>query len=161
MLNRNWIRWVKASVNWHFTNLQKDVVAAAQRIPLYIEGDERDTNDLADFAELRMDGPNIRQVQKDLYYLESEINVLIQSHLDPKDLYKVERSIGIFSLGFVMIDIFKFGDGVQDDGRHLGCMKLLKTLDEDIEVANFGIIRQDTRLMQSTIEGHYRLELST
>ncbi len=152
-LNFAWVGWIHTSINKHFEDRRLT-------FPLYLEGDERVENDQEDFAELRIDGPFILNPHKDLYYLDIEVNVLLQSVMDPKDLYKMQRLIGIFLAVFTnKIDVFKFGDGPLDDSTLLGCFKRQRDLKERIDVNYFGIIRQDTRVIQATIEAHYRLEL--
>ena len=153
-INASWVRWIYASINKHFDNHKGD-------LPIYIEGDERTQNDREDFVELRIDGPFIKTPHKGLRYLDVEINLLIQSVLDPKDLYKVQRVTGIFSHAFTnLIEVYKYGNGPIDDNTLLGCFHAQRDLKEGIAINYFGIIRQDTRITQATIEGHYRLELS-
>ena len=155
-INVDWVRWSVASLNDHFNGI-KGIY------PLYIEGDERDTDDLKTFAELRFDGPFIKYPCKNLYYLDIEINILVQAHMDPNDLYAGLKAVGIFATGFTnTIKAYKYGNGVNDDDSLLGCFRLRTDRNHDeIAVGQFGIIRQDTRLTQYTIEGHYRMELQT
>jgi len=150
----DWYRWISASINKHFDGFKATY-------ELYIEGDERDTDDLANFAELRTDGPFITQPCKGVKYLDMEINLLIQSVMDPEDLYAGVRTVGQFATGFTqVIKVFKLGDGVQDDGSLLGCLRTrAKRYEDTIDIGNFGIVHQDVKLTQYTIEGHYRLEL--
>lgn len=153
-INIDWYRWMVASIAKHF-----DVYKGPYQ--LYIEGDERDTDDLKDFAELRTDGPFITRVSKGLMFLDIEVNLLIQSHMDPSDLYAGAKAVGIFARGFTNgINVFKYGNGENDDDSLLGCLTLRTKRNENtIDIGNFGIIHQNTRLTQFTIEGHYRLEL--
>jgi len=155
-INQDWLRWTVASIAKHFDGLKGDY-------PLYIEGDERDTDHLKTFGELRIDGPFIRNPCKDLYYLDIEVNVLVQAHLDPTDLYAGVKAAGSFAAAFVhIIRTYKYGDGVNDDDTLLGCYRLMGSRNNDsIDIGQFGIIHQDTRLTQYTIEGHYRMELNT
>jgi len=153
-LNANWVRWLVASLNKHFD-------AAKGAYPLYIEGSERDTDHLRDFGELRFDGPFIRNPCKGLYYLDIEVNVLVQSQMDPTNLYAGVVAVGVFSAAFAhIIKVYKFGTGEDDDDTLLGCLRLRDDRTHNtIDISQFGIIRQDVRLTQYTIEGHYRMEL--
>jgi len=155
-INIDWIRWTFASIAKHFDD-------AKGTYPLYIEGDERDTDDLRTFGELRMDGPFITTLPNGLFYLDIEINVLIQSHMSLTDLYAGLKAVGQFATAFVnVIKTYKFGDGGNDDNTLLGCFRLRTGRTHNtIDVSQFGIIRQDTRITQYTIEGHYRMELQT
>ena len=148
----SWIKWVHASINKHFMDRKSTY-------DMYLEGDERIYQSEAEFAELRIDGPFILQPQKDLYYMDVEINVLIQSHIDPNDLYKIQEAIGVYTKAFTnAICVYRYGDGMFDTGTLLGTFHLKNN---SLDINNYGIIREDLRLTQSTIEGHYRLELWT
>lgn len=154
-LHTEWVRWCYESINKHFDDLKGEY-------NLYIEGDERTTQDDAEFAELRIDGPFIMTPQKYLHYLDVEINILCQTHVDSKNHYRAQVMVGWFARAFRnLISVYKYGDGSLDDGSLLGCFHLQRNRDEKIDVGHFGIIRSDTKILQSTIEGHYRLELWT
>lgn len=149
-----WYRWIYASINTHFTENKGP-------LPLYLEGDERTLQDEAEFYELRIDGPFILQPQKDLWYLDVEINVLVQSHMDAQQLYTIQNAVGQMVKAFSnTICVYKYGDDdVLDTGDLVGVLHLQRDLDETVDVNHFGIIREDTRLLQTTIEGHYRMEV--
>jgi hypothetical protein len=150
-----WIRWIYSSINKHFNDRKS-------KYDLYIEGDERTQNDKAEFAELRIDGPFIVIPQKGLYLIDVEINILTQTHLDPRRHYKAQEMVGTFARAFTnLIEVHKYGDGPLDDGSLLECLHLQRDLREAIDINYYGIIKEDIKIMQSTIEGHYRLELWT
>jgi len=153
-INQDWPRWTVASIAKHFNANRGDY-------PLYIEGDDRDTNELRIFRELRFDGPFIKNPSRGLYYLDIEVNILIQAHMDPEDLYAGLKAVGIFATAFTnVIKAYRYGGGANDDDTLLGCYRLKSSRTNDsIDIGQFGIIRQDTRLTQYTIEGHYRMEL--
>lgn len=151
----NWVRWCYASINAHFNDRKGPYT-------LYIEGDDRDELDEAEFAELRIDGPFITIPQKHLFVIDVEINVLCQTHKDPRQHYKAQKMVGTFLKAFTnLIEVFKYGAEAFDDGLLLGCFHLQRDLREALDINYYGIIRPDTKLMQTTIEGHYRLELWT
>jgi len=151
----SWVKWLYASVNKHFMDRKGSY-------NLYIEGDERVFQNESEFAELRIDGPFIKQPQKNLYYFDLEINVLIQTHLDPNKLYKNLEAIGVFTKAFSnTICVYRYGDGIFDTSTLMGELHLQRDLGENVDINNYSIIKEDTRLTQSTIEGHYRLELWT
>ena len=151
---RFWVRWSIASLSVHFD-------ANKGTYPLYIEGDERATTNLKTFGELRFDGPFIKNPSNGIYYLDIETNILVQAHMDPDDLYAGLKAVGVFAAAFVnRIKAYKYGNGINDDDTLLGCYRLMTTRNNDsVDIGQFGIIRQDTRLTQYTIEGHYRMEL--
>ena len=148
-----WVRWIYASINKHFDDRKG-------KYELYIEGDERTQSNEAEFAELRIDGPFITIPQKGLYLLDVEINVLTQTHLDPRKHYLAQEMVGAFARAFTnMINVYKYGDGPLDDGSLLGCFHMQRDLRETLDINYYGIIKEDVKITQSTIEGHYRLEL--
>lgn len=151
--NFAWTKWIRASINKHFEDIRSEY-------PLYLEGDERIESEENDFAELRIDGPAIKFLQKKLFFLDVQINVLVSSRMDPKNLYRDQLILGNFLLGFTnLIEVRRYGDGPTDDGSLLDCLHLQRDKKEVIDINNFGIIRQDTRITQQTMEGHYRLEV--
>lgn len=150
-----WVRWCYESINKHFDDRKGSY-------ELYIEGDIRTLQDEAEFAELRVDGPFIGYLQKNLFFLDIEINVLCQSHVDPDNHYSPQDMVGVFSKAFSnIIEVRKYGNDPLDDGSLLGCFHLQRSRNEKIDVGYFGIVRTDTKIVQTTIEGHYRLELWT
>lgn len=149
----DWIRWIYSSINKHF-------IDAKGSLPMYLEGDERTLQDEAEFYELRIDGPFILQTQKDYYFIDVEVNVLIQTHMDDRRLYNVQEAMGQIVKAFTnAICVFKYGDYIFDDQTLLGTLKLKTDLNERVETNYFGIIKEDTRLTQATVEGHYRMEI--
>ena len=149
-----WVRWCYASINKFFDDKKN-------QYELYIEGDERTQLDETEFAELRIDGPFISNPQKKVHYLDVEINILCQTHLDPRRFYRAQVMVGNFVAAFEnLIPVYRYGDGPFDDDSLLGCFHLIGR-NQGVQVGYFGIVRQDTKIVQSTIEGHYRLELSS
>jgi len=150
------LRWVHASIITHFDGYKSN-------LKMYLEGAERDTGDSNNFAEIRVDGPLIEVPQKGIMILIYDINILIQSHMDPVQYYKLQDVMGTFIRGFTFnIPVYKYGAGALDDQSQIGCLRLYdeKSMKgKMVEVNSFGIVRQDTRLTQATIEGHYRLTL--
>jgi hypothetical protein len=143
-----WVRWVNASINKHFTD-------ELRYYPLYLEGDERTLQDKAEFFELRIDGPFILQPQKGFWFLDVEINILVQTHMSDKQLYNIQNAVGQAVRAFKnVICVYNY-----DDNILLGTLHLQRRLDETVDVNNFGIIKEDTRITQTTIEGHYRMEV--
>ena len=154
-LNQNLPRWIIASVSKHFDDRR-------QGIPMFIEGQIRDTRTEKDFIELRIDGPYYTEVSKGFWNVYIEINVLIQAAQDQADYHRIYRSAGIVAAAFEhAISIFKFGDGVGDDDSLIGCMHLLgdKEKRERIQISHFGQVEPETGIFQSTVEAHYEAQL--
>jgi hypothetical protein len=154
LVNGNIVRWVYASGAKHFS-----AIAARKGIPIYIEGDNRNTHDLSEYVEFRMDGPLIQIPAKGERYEFFDINVLA-SITQGRNLYRPQEVVGAIASGMTLtIPIYKLGDESQDDGSKIGCLKFRRELDQNIEINQFGIVRPDTNIIQHTVEGHYRLVL--
>jgi len=147
MINTNWVRWLRASIDKHFS--------AAISIPLFIEGQHRDTKSLADFAELRMDGPDFVEVTKNYYQINLAISILIQSTKNDTNYHRLDTSIGIVTTAFTTIEVFKLGIGVQDTGDKIGCLSLT----ESLQVLRYGQLKPDVPLVHASVEGRYKMVL--
>jgi hypothetical protein len=157
--NPNWPRWIFATASRHFLD-----AATAAGIPLFIEGQHRATRKEKDFFELRMDGPNLREVSKDCWILNIEFNILIQSTMSDTDYHRIHQNVGIAAAAFEpSISVFKLGKGIQDDQSFVGCLQLLQNAAtrDYVEINHFGQIDVKTKLMQASVEGHYKMVLDT
>lgn len=151
--NINWPRWIHASFAKHFDS-KKGVYH------LFIEGQERNTSGLEQWAEFRIDGPFTIEWSKNYFHLDVEINILMMTLYDELDLYKHQRIIGQFYGAFEpCIPMFKFGTGPDDDQSQFAIMKIRHAFRERIVQSNFGDIQSDVRMTQNTLEGHYRATL--
>jgi hypothetical protein len=154
-VNKEWPRWIFASICKHFD-------ARKQGISMYVEGQLRLVDDLQEFFELRIDGPNLTEVSHKYWKLYLEVNVLIQSIKDDADFHRDQRLCGIIASAFTDIPLFKYGGSSVDDGTEsLGCLTLLQDArsKEKITISHFGQIEPNTNLIQSTVEGHYEMFL--
>lgn len=153
--DKNIERWIFASICKHFD-------ARKETLPLFIEGMHRDRIINQDQLELRIDGPYIVEESHNLFYYDYEINILVSSVINDTDLHQIYRDVGIVTSAFVDIEVYKYGTGVDDDQSLLGCLRLKQSSGnrEKIQVSNFGQIEPDVKLLQATVEGHYRLTLS-
>ena len=151
MLNQNWPRWVFASVSKHFDDKR-------QGLPLHIEGQHRDTRSLKDFIELRMDGPHFTEVSQNYWRIYVEVNILIQSTMDESSYHRIHQNAGIVAAAFTGIGLFKYGNGINDNPAvQWGCLQLLQDTSrrEELVIRHCGQVEPATKLLQSTVEGHY------
>jgi hypothetical protein len=146
-------------VKWVFASACKQFTDNISGIDIYIEGQPRDTNSLSDWCELRVDGPWIREISKDLLKITCEINILVGTHIEPTDLYKETTNINAVVPAFTDFDVYKYGAEAADTGDFVGRLKLQPMSDvrDRIEVSKFGRLTPSTPLMQATVEGHYEL----
>lgn len=153
MINVNWNRWILTSAFDHFTTRVGE--------NLVLDGMDRDGLDKDPlFAEFRLDGPRIQQLNKNYYRLWFSINILVTAAIDPVDLTKKHDLIGDIANAFTLeMAIKKFGTGPDDDDSLLECA----TLSDDfpVRVNQLGQIDKDLRIEQATIEGQYLLFLTT
>ena len=155
MFNENWPRWIAASIQQHFI----DTVDAS--LPIFIEGQEKTVDEDEDFIELRIDGPNCTQLSKNDHNLYVEVNVLIQSHMNETDFHMIHKDVGKVLVAFTDILIYKYGDNPGDDDSFIVCLRLLQGGKEAVRTAHFGQIDPDKKLIQSTVEGHFEMDIET
>lgn len=154
-VNKNWPRWIFASVSKHFD-------AEKQGLHMFVEGEHRDTRDKLDFLEFRLDGPYITEVSKGYFRLYIEVNILVQSTKNQTNIHRIHENVGIAAAAFWNgIKVFKYGNGVDDDQSYLGCLQLVTDArgKERIQISHFGQIEPKTRVLQATVEGHYEMFL--
>jgi len=138
--------------------------AAAESIPLFIEGQHRNTRLLKDFFEMRTDGPTLREVSKGCYILGLEINILVQSAMNDTNYHTIHQNVGVAAAAFEKgIPVYKKGSGPDDDQSFVGCLQLLQSREsrDYVEINHFGQIDTKTNLMQASVEGHYEMTLQT
>jgi len=153
--NKNWPRWIFASIADHFK-----AAAEADNVPLLIEGIEDRTSDKIrklDHAELRINGPVSRNPSKDFYTLNVTVNIILQSYMTEENAYTIIQNAGVFYAAMGPIDVFKHGNGPDDDGSFLGCLVLREELVEPRFVAHFGQLKEDVRLRESMVGGKYQI----
>ena len=154
--NKSWARWIKASVSKHFDDRRDG-------IPLFIENQHRDTDEEQELFELRMDGPRLLEVSKNCWKLRIEVNILIQTIMNDEDYHRIDDMVGIAQSAFIDIPVFRYGNRPDDDNSFLGCLRLLQNPSniDYLEANRFGQIDIRTKLLQSTVEGHFEMDLQT
>lgn len=152
----NWGRWTLASIARHFEVNVADVYA----LTIHVEGQHKATNTLKEFFELRVDGPLAREQQQNEWKLIVEVNCLITTGMDDVNFYKHHLNCDRVTSGFAnCIPCYKYGTEDDDDDSLLGIYQM-RSPDDMIEQAHFGQINPAVQLQQSTVEGHYEMELS-
>lgn len=157
-MNPNWVRWIHASLAIHF----KNIIESQGHLKLHIEGQDRTVTNLEDHAELRWDGPYIREVSRRYWHIDIEINIIVSSVLSRDDTHIHKKSVGLVQSAFPnTILVHKHGDGAGDNANELlGCFQLRTEDREAVVTSYFGKIEVDVLLEQSTVEAHYRMTLS-
>lgn len=150
--DENWERWCKISVVKHFDNGKGDT-------SLFVEGFRRATEELADYIEVRVDGPYNRENVKNQWRLYFEVNILVVVKTNPdQDPYRINRLTGrVTGLFTDDICVRKWGNTEPDDLTLIGHLSLVPRANERIQVSHFGKIRPDTDIVQASVEGHYHI----
>lgn len=141
---------------WVFLSIAKYFTGALTGA--YVEGTEKVT-DKADSIEIRIDGPDIREVSKGVYKVECEVNLLISTQMNAGSQLRHLKSVGKVVEAFKDIALYRYGDESEDTGYRLGvlCLKPLDNNSDKIQVANMGRIDPALSLVQTTVEGHYKI----
>lgn len=151
--DRNWPRWVQASVADHFKQ-----VCTAQGFPALVEGiDERTTAfmESPDRIEIRVNGPFIKELSAGYWQFLVDANILISSHMGgalPNAYFGTEMTGYMAQAASQPISVFKYGTGVDDDQSLIGCLTLRRGNDESIKVYHFGEINREDRLRQFGVD---------
>ena len=149
---KSWPRWCFASVSEHFSK-------NTGSLPLYIEGQQRDTRGEKDFIELRMDGPQFTELSKGYWRIYGEVNILVSSVMDETNYHRIHENVGIVAAAFTDIVIFKYGIYTGDDQTVFGCWKLIQDMAkrQRIDIFHFGQVDVKSEMVQASVEGHYEM----
>ncbi len=145
-------RWIKASVDQWMT-------ANKGTYPLYIEGADRNTKDLTNFFELRVNGPSRTQYTRCEFCFDIEVNIEITTSINEEDSHLLQRMFGQALLMLpTCIPVNKYGDGPDDDQTYLGDLQRMDDAhDRETEVSTFGQVDPTLPLIQGSVEAHYRI----
>lgn len=156
-MDPNWIRWIVASINKHFS----DALAAAG-LDLYVEGQDRRTDQEENYAELRYTGPRFFELSKGYWQIDVDLDVLVCSKTNDRNIYTPEVGVGSVLAAFTNdLPVSRYGKGPADDANvQLGCLRLVPD-NGGICVNNFGYPKDQVRLRQASVEATYRMNLST
>lgn len=149
MVNPNWSKWIRASVNLHFGEPNTSVKT-------YLEGQEWDV--LAEeksYGEVRIDGPRSKEVSHNYFKLEVEIGIMASAMIT-NNMYEIDRLTGIYQARMIDIIVKRYGN----DESYVGCLTLRDDVDPSIDTVIYGQSAEDKRIILASIEGHYRMELT-
>jgi hypothetical protein len=155
-MNTNWARWLTISAYKAFQTM-----ADANDLHMFIEGQERETQDHVQYFEVRTDGPHIKKVSSNYFKLDFEINVLFSVHMSKVTMYGPQELAGLLEVAMTDICVYRYGDGSDDDDTLLGVLQLVVDKNNSVRTNQFGKIRSDTDLVQGTVEGTFKMHLKT
>lgn len=157
-MNPNLPRWCFASLAKHFAG-----VADSINLNYHVQGvDEAEIGDFQDDSALFiMDGPIARTGSKDYEWYTLDLCIVLT------DIVKTtgDRAYAIYEWGGVFqasmlndrLQIFKYGDGPEDDGSLIGCLELDKSLRNNVWLHNYGQVDKDLRVKQASANGRFIL----
>lgn len=158
MINKNLPRWIRVSAMKYFID------QLTPQYPTFCEGMDADTKfggksfiEQIARIEVRMDGPQLREFDSNRVRADIEMNFTCTvQRQDGVSIWKLDDLIGAvvasFGSGF---QVFKYGDGPDDDGAALGCMQLDVPKHTTQTIHYFGQIEPRQPLMQATVDGHF------
>ena len=155
MLSHKYSLWILKSINLHFAGLLNRHV--------YYEGANRDTESLSEWFEVRIDGPSIKQLTRGQFRANVEVNILCIAVNGPNRMYLLRQMLAEAAEAMKTdILIKRYGDINEDpdnDRSLIGCLELLKTPKDDIDIAYFGRVQPQTEMQQGSAEARYRIYL--
>ncbi len=152
MFDPNWQRWIYASLATYFKTVCDD-----NDIPIFIEGSPRTTDDLEDWVEIRILGPDWNSGTAIEWVADNiEVSALVMSKLNQTNNYRIHDNIGIIVDAFVApIPVFKLGTGVGDDQSQITCLQSKTKGRDQIKVAPFGQVDPNTQLLRASVDGFF------
>jgi hypothetical protein len=158
---KNLPRWVFSSLASHFKT-----IADNNSIPFFVEGiDERESEDMRQsHVEFRITGPMVKEVSKEYYTVEVVVNALFTSlmELTGVNAYQIVNWCGVFAEEMHKpLPIYKYGDGPDDDGSLVGCLRVKKDAKDAVRVWHFGQISTVDRVRQSEVDATYEMDVTS
>jgi len=159
-MDSNLSRWIFQSVAKHFK-----ATANGISLPYFVEGiDERSDDTMrVSHVELRVTGPESKEVSNGYYELKLGINFLFTKNMDEAsaDVFDLIQWTGVFANAMQEpIPIYKKGTGAEDDGSLIGCLRVHRGRNEAVRIWHFGQLDKDTRVRQSEVDAVYGLDYS-
>lgn len=143
------IKRVTASVNKYFDTKREDV-------RLFIEGQDIDFPNLAEWAELRLTGPRITKSNK-LWFIELDVNIMASAK--PSDyIYRSQEIAGIFAKNMNVIPITEDGSD-----QKIGCFTLRSDSSHQLEFVSWGRVNpvEEISVIATSVEAFYKMEIAT
>jgi hypothetical protein len=118
----------------------------------------------ANHVELRVSGPELKEVSNGYYNVKVIVNFLFTKNMDEvsADAFDLIQWTGVFANEMLQpIPIYKKGDGLEDDGTLIGCLQVHKGRNEAVRVFHFGQLDKDTRIRQSEMDALYGMNFQS
>ena len=155
MFNRNWPVWVHASVQQYFLEITDD-----EGLTIFYEGEERKTEDLTEYAEVRVKGPVVTEPALNQFNLDVEVNVLISVKMnDTTNILRPHVIAGWFMEKMQTICIKNYGPGTSEPYTEQFHLRLREEPNSKVVWQFFGKVETDTGLLQGVVSARYRVHL--
>jgi hypothetical protein len=156
-----WTRWIFSSIVKYIKTVSDE-----NNLPLLVEGvEDRLTSKIrtTTHAEVRVNGPQLKEISAGYWRLYVSVNILIQDYMDAShNAYDLFRNCGAFAEALLTpIQITKCGEGGDEDGDPVGCLTLRPELSQSVAVDHFGQLKENVRLRQSNVRGEFVMYLTT
>ena len=161
-MDKNLSRWIFQSIAVHFKSTANGI-----SLPYFVEGiHERSDGTMRDsHVELRVSGPEFKEVSNGEYNVKVVINFLFTKNMDERsaDAFDLIQWTGVFADAMLdPIPIYKFGTGPEDDDDVLvGCLRVHKGKNEAVRTYHFGQLDKDTRVRMSELDAVYGMTYTT
>lgn len=154
MIDKNWARWIFASLSKHFQDNR-------QGIDFFVEGEDQKLENSENYIEFRMNGPIFNEVSKNFWKIEVVVNILVVSKQNAVDIHTIHRNVGIVAEAFkTCIPIKKYGDSIDDSPTQVLGFMIRKIADKkDVNISHIGQVSADVKEMQSMVEAYYCMYL--
>lgn len=160
-MDKNLARWIFQSIASHFKS-----VADGISLLYFVEGIDERTDDQmqADHVELRVTGPEVKEVSNGFFTVKVTINFLFTKNMDEAsaDAFDLIQWTGVFANEMLKpIPLYKKGTGVEDDGSLIGCIQVYKGKNDAVRVWHFGQLDPKTRVRQSEVDALFHMDYKT
>lgn len=141
-INKDWDRWIKASVNTYLYNQIKLLIPTT--VPIFLEDGDR--KGAQDWVEIRMDGPLYEPLGSKEWRLTIEINILVTSLINEEPIYRIRGITGsiLQILSGNDIPVIQYPE---DPNGAVGCLQT-----KDIATHYYEHADADTPMRQATID---------
>ena len=148
-IESNMSRWIHASISQYFeTNKGTYYLVHPGQQPT-------DTDEQKEWAELRVDGPQINKYEGKVRRAYVEINIFVSTVMG-SDTHAIHKITGHFQDKMaVQIPIYRYGDVSEDPLNNDDLIGCLMMTTEQVESRHMGQMRMDVSLRQAIVEGRY------
>lgn len=156
----NLARWIMSSIAVYFKP-----IADSLSLTYFVDGvDERETDTMrVEHAEVRVNGPNIREISKGYWRVHVDINIMLTDYMQmsSENAYDINQWGGAFLAAMMNpIPIYRFGSRGDDDDSLIGCLTQRSKFAEPAKLIHFGQVSIEDRIRQAVVDGRFEMYLT-